>query len=37
MDKGIIDIGEELILYKNKRPKSFEKITRSLLNTKKKI
>ena len=37
MDKGIIDIGEELILYKDKRPKSFEKITRSLLNTKKKI
>jgi hypothetical protein len=26
-----------LILYRDKRPKSFEKITRSLLNTKKKI
>jgi len=37
MDKGIIDIGEELILYKDKRSKSFEKITRSLLNTKTKI
>mgnify|MGYP006080837807 FL=1 len=37
LDKGIIDIGEELILYKNKTSKSFEKITRSLLNTEKKI
>ena len=35
--RGIIDIGEELVLYKNKTSKSFEKITRSLLNTKKKI
>ena len=31
------DIGRRINLYKNKRPKSFEKITRSLLNTKKKI
>jgi hypothetical protein len=37
LDKGIIDIGEELILYRNKTSKSFEKITRSLLNTEKKI
>jgi len=36
-DRGIIDIGEELLLYKNKTSKSFEKITRSLLNTEKKI
>ena len=37
MNKGIIDIGEELILYNNKTLKSFEKITRNLLNTEKKL
>ena len=37
MDQGIIDIGKELILYRNKTSTSFEKITRSLLNTEKKI
>ena len=37
MDKGIIDIDEELVSYKNKTLKSFENISRSLLNTEKKI
>ena len=37
LDKGIIDINNELVLYNNKTNESFENITRSLLNTEKKI
>ena len=37
MSKGIVNIGEELILYNNKTIKSFEKITRNILNIEKKI
>ena len=37
MDKGIVNIGKELIVYKKKTLKSFENISRSILNTEKKI